>query len=322
MSAGARIVALCGGHGLYATLTALRDLTGSLTAVVTVADDGGSSGRLREELGIVPPGDLRMALSALCADNEWGRTWRDVLQWRFASEGALDGHAVGNLLIAALWERNEDVVDGLAWVGRLLQAHGRVLPLSTDPLSVSASVRDGDGVREVVGQVAVATAEGAIEELRLAPRDPRVPPETVAAIDEAEMVVLGPGSWYTSVLTHFHVPAVAQALVRAGDRSVVVLNLGHGDAETAGTRRADDIAALRRAAPGFRPAHVLVDASHADDPGLAAAVGEWGSVLVACEVRHASTPDAHDALALRSELAAIARSRGLTVSAGESGVAG
>ncbi|WP_235834510.1 gluconeogenesis factor YvcK family protein, partial [Actinomadura logoneensis] len=101
---GPKVVALGGGHGLYASLSALRRVTQALTAVVTVADDGGSSGRLRRELGVMPPGDLRMALAALCGDDEWGQTWRDVVQHRFRSEGALHDHAVGNLLIVALWE--------------------------------------------------------------------------------------------------------------------------------------------------------------------------------------------------------------------------
>src|SRR5690625_6791686 len=101
---GPSLAALGGGHGLFASLQALRHVSDKLTAVVTVADDGGSSGRLRGELGVLPPGDLRMALSALCDDGTWGRTWRDVLPHRFDSSGELDAHAVGNLLIVALWQ--------------------------------------------------------------------------------------------------------------------------------------------------------------------------------------------------------------------------
>ncbi|MFW2514169.1 gluconeogenesis factor YvcK family protein [Demequina sp. SO4-13] len=322
MTGDARIVALGGGHGLYATLTALRGLTPELTAIVTVADDGGSSGRLRSELGIVPPGDLRMALSALCADNEWGRTWRDVLQWRFATDGPLDGHALGNLLIAALWGRDGDVVDGLEWVARLLQAHGRVLPLSDEPLEVSALVRGASESRTVVGQAAVATADGAIEELRLSPASPRVPRQTVEAIDEADMVVLGPGSWYTSVLTHFMVQPVGEALERAGDRSVLVLNVGHDDEETAGTSRADDVRALQRMAPGFVPGTVLVDAEHCDEAGLVEAVDRWDANLVTAPLRDGGGAPAHDVDVLRQQLSAIAAGLGLAVRASERGVAG
>lgn len=322
MTDHARIVALGGGHGLYATLTALRGLTPELTAIVTVADDGGSSGRLRSELGIVPPGDLRMALSALCADNDWGHTWRDVLQWRFATEGPLNGHALGNLLIAALWDRNGDVVDGLDWVARLLQAHGRVLPLSADPLEVSALVSDDAGTREVVGQVAVASAAGTIDALHLTPAQPAVPAETVAAIDEAELVVLGPGSWYTSVLTHFLVRPVADALVRAGSRSVLVLNVGHDDEETAGTGRADDVRALQHMAPDFAPRTVLVDTDHRDEPGLADAVAQWGAELVVTPLQDPAGTAAHDPDALRRALSDLARDAGLAVHGPHGGVAG
>ncbi|GIG54499.1 gluconeogenesis factor YvcK family protein [Demequina activiva] len=322
MSGEPRVVAMGGGHGLYATLTALRGLTPHLTAVVTVADDGGSSGRLRSEMGIVPPGDLRMALSALCADTEWGRTWRDVLQWRFSTDGPLDGHAMGNLLIAALWDRTDDVVDGLAWVGRLLQSQGKVLPLSVDPLEVSALVEGPHGSHEVVGQVAVATADGRIQELRLAPENPRVPQETIDAIDHADLVVLGPGSWYTSVLTHFKVAQVAAALERAASRCVVVLNVGHDDEETAGTDRIDDVRALRHAAPWFVPADVLIDVAHGTEGALEDEVAAWGARLRIGDVCSKASADAHDATALRRELVAIARERGLTVTAGAGGVAG
>src|SRR3954452_18998039 len=135
------VVAFGGGHGLSASLTALRRITDRLTAIVTVADDGGSSGRLRAELDCLPPGDLRMALAALCGDDEAGRTWADVLQYRFPGDGSLGGHAIGNLLIVGLWERlGGDPVAGLDMVARLLGARGRVLPMSAVPLEIEAEV--------------------------------------------------------------------------------------------------------------------------------------------------------------------------------------
>lgn len=305
MTAPPVIVALGGGHGLYASLTALRALTPDLTAIVTVADDGGSSGRLRAELGVVPPGDLRMALSALCEDTEWGHTWRDVLQTRFATDGPLDGHALGNLLISALWERTGNVVDGLDWVARLLRCQGRVLPLAAEPLSVSATVVDDVGTRTVQGQVAVATASGRVTGLHLSPAEPRVPAATVAAIDAADLVVLGPGSWYTSVLTHFLVPDVAAALHRVQHRSVLTLNMAHEDPETAGTDRVDDIAALRSIAPAFTPRAVLVDAAHGADVGLADAVAEWGATLVVAPMASRGTVDRHDPVLLSAQYARL-----------------
>jgi uncharacterized cofD-like protein len=276
-----------------------------VTAIVTVADDGGSSGRLRDELGIVPPGDLRMALSALCENTEWGTTWRDVLQLRFDSDGSLGGHAVGNLLIAALWEHTGGVVEGLDWVARLLRAQGRVLPLSDEPIVVSALVERPDGPRVVRGQVAVATTEGRVRELMLEPARPHVPPATLEAIAEADVVILGPGSWYTSVLTHFLVPDVARALERAASRTIVTLNIAHTDVETAGAERVDDIAALRAAAPGFVPAAVLVDASHAHDAGLATAVTEWGPRFVVAPMCADDAVDRHDVARLREAYATL-----------------
>ncbi len=127
------VTALGGGHGLSASLSALRRLPVEITAVVTVADDGGSSGRLRSEFGVLPPGDLRMALAALCGDDEWGETWAEVLQHRFAGTGEMRGHVTGNLLIVSLWELLGDHVSALDWVGRLLGARGRVLPMALTP---------------------------------------------------------------------------------------------------------------------------------------------------------------------------------------------
>ncbi|WP_062526292.1 gluconeogenesis factor YvcK family protein [Demequina rhizosphaerae] len=297
---GPHVVALGGGHGLYASLTALRGACETITAVVTVADDGGSSGRIRAEMPVPPPGDLRMALSALCEDTEWGHTWRDVLQWRFATGGPLDGHAVGNLLIAGLWDRTGGIVEGLDWVARLLRCEGRVLPVSTEPITVSADFAVGDRVERAVGQVAVATAPGRMRCLAIDPVDPAVPAATLEAIAEADAIILGPGSWYTSVLTHFLVPRVAAALVDAGPRTILTLNIAHEDEETAGTDRIDDIAALRDAAPGFVPAAVLVDASE-DDAALRAAVESWGARYVVAPMRELGTLDRHDPALLRAQ---------------------
>ncbi|MEI6217184.1 MAG: 2-phospho-L-lactate transferase CofD family protein, partial [Actinomycetes bacterium] len=128
-----------GGHGLAVTLTALRALTTEITAVVTVADNGGSSGRLRQEFNSLPPGDLRMALAALCGDDSWGRGWAEIMQYRFSSEGEMSGHAIGNLLLTALWDRDGDPVRGLDRVGELLKVIGRVLPMAIEPLDIEGT---------------------------------------------------------------------------------------------------------------------------------------------------------------------------------------
>lgn len=302
---GPVVVALGGGHGLSATLSALRLMSDRLTAVVTVADDGGSSGRLRNELGVLPPGDLRMALSALCDDSEWGRTWRDLLQHRFCSDGALDHHAVGNLLIVALWDQLGDTVAGLDLVGRLLGAQGRVLPMAAVPLAIEADVvgpaSDGVEVRRVVhGQSKVAIAPGRIEQIRLEPADPPACPEAVAAIDDADWVVLGPGSWYTSVLPHLLVPELADALHRTKARRCVTLNLSpEVNRETDGMSASEHLDVLHQHAPDLRIDAVLADPRVVEDVArLEAAAARLGGVLVLRQVRTSDGSPRHDPLRL------------------------
>lgn len=255
------VVALGGGHGLAASLRALRRLTPNLTAVVTVADNGGSSGRIRRQFGGLPPGDLRMALAALCGDDDWGATWSSVSQHRFGGEGDLAGHAVGNVLLAALWEITGDPVAGLDWMGRLLQTHGRVLPMSEQPLEIVASVRGPDGVREVAGQEAVATCADEILDVRLHPDPPQACPAAVAALRQADIAVLGPGSWYTSLLPHLLVPDLAAAVVSGPQRRIVVLNLVGQPGETAGFDPPRHLDVLAEHVPGLRVDHVLADSS-------------------------------------------------------------
>ena len=293
------VVALGGGHGLFASLRALRHVSDRLTAVVTVADDGGSSGRLRDELGCLPPGDLRMALAALTDDSDWGRTWEAVLQHRFATRGPLDRHAVGNLLITALWEILGDTVTGLDWVGRLLGARGRVLPMAAVPLVVEADVRDDDGgLVTVAGQVNVATAAGRIERLRLEPTDPPACAEAVEAVREADWVVLGPGSWYSSVLVHLLVPTLAAALHETAAQRCVTLNLVP-DSETSGHTAVDLLEALHHHAPDLRIDVVLADPSSVDDVAeIERAAGRLGARLVMRQVARVEGSAEHDALRL------------------------
>jgi uncharacterized cofD-like protein len=298
------VVAIGGGHGLYTSLQALRRVADDVTAIVTVADDGGSSGRLREEMGILPPGDLRMALSALCDDSEWGTTWRDVLQTRFSTSGPLNGHALGNLLIAGVWERTGDIVEGLRWVGQLLKADGIVLPLAAEPLEISAVVDGPDGPRYVRGQVAVASATGRLRGLRLEPAKPHVPQATLDALRSCDAIVMGPGSWFTSVLVHFLVEPVAQALVEAGRRTVITLNIAHEDAETADDDRVDDIRALRALEPRFRPAAVVVDSQH-DDAELRAEIADWGAEMVVATMKREGSVDRHDVGRLAEQLQSV-----------------
>ena len=298
------VVALGGGHGLSASLSALRLMTDRLTAVVTVADDGGSSGRLRGEMNVLPPGDLRMALSALCDDSDWGRTWRDVLQHRFRTTGPMDQHAVGNLLIVALWELLGDPVSGLDWVGRLLGARGRVLPMSSVPLDIEADIvlpgtPPGSGQTQLVrGQSAVAIAPGRIQAMRLVPDDPPACPEAVAAVDAADWVVLGPGSWFTSVMPHLLVPELAAALHRTAARRCVTLNIrAVDDAETMTCH--EHLCALQRHAPDLRSDVVIADPGSVEDLGvLHEQAASMGAQLLLRQVQVGDRSARHDSLRL------------------------
>jgi uncharacterized cofD-like protein len=307
------VVALGGGHGLAASLQALRRVTPHLTAVVGVSDDGGSSGRLREEFGIVPPGDLRMALAALCGDDTWGSTWARVLQHRFSSKGDLDGHSLGNLLITALWEETDNLVEGLDWVARLLDAKGKVLPLCIEPLEIYADVLTAAGQTDQVrGQVQVATTPHAIQAIGLEPKNPQVCEQAVAAVRNADFVVLGPGSWYTSVLTHFQVPQMAQALHETTAARVLVINLRPQSGETEGYSAASYLEVLAKSYPDFKVDVVLADVNHVgqDSPKNAESLQELaansGARLVLAPLAKVNGPsDQHDPTLLASAFGSI-----------------
>jgi len=314
------VVALGGGHGLYASLSALRhlvdDLTvDELTAIVTVADNGGSSGRLRAQFDVLPPGDLRMALAALCGDEDDETTWARVLQHRFAGEGDMCEHVVGNLLIVGLWELLGDHVDALDRVGRLLGAKGRVLPMALTPMDITAQVRgldpaDPDALVSVRGQVEVATTDGVIASVDLVPSDPEVSPAAISAIETADWAVLGPGSWFSSVIPHLLVPQLRDALVRTQARLIVVLNLAEQPGETGGFAPADHLGVLLQHAPDLRihtvvadRATVMADLSQAVE--LEDMVRTLGATLVLDDVAVADGTPHHDAVKLATTYARV-----------------
>ncbi len=301
VGSGPAVVAFGGGHGLAASLSALRLMSDRLTAIVTVADDGGSSGRLRAEMGVLPPGDLRMALAALCDESDWGRLWRDVLQHRFSTGGPMDDHAVGNLLIVALWELLGDPISGLDWVGKLLGARGRVLPMSSVPLEIEADILgEGDAEPHVVhGQSDVAVAPGLVRRVRLVPRDPPAPAEAIAAVEAADWVVLGPGSWFTSVMPHLLVPDLAAALQRTRARRCVTLNLFPAAGRRSGMTTYQHLCALRDHAPDLRIDVVIADPSAVDDVDAMHEQAEaMGASLLFRQVRVSDGAPRHDALRL------------------------
>jgi uncharacterized cofD-like protein len=312
---------------LFASLSGLRRVTRDLTAVVTVADDGGSSGRLRREFGVLPPGDLRMALAALCGDDEWGTTWSRVIQHRFtepmaaapagepsiASAGlGLSGHTVGNVLIVALWELLGDTVQGLDWVGRLLGAHGRVLPMAAVPLDIVAEVAGADPDRPddvsiLHGQVACASTTGRVRSISLIPADPPACPEAVQAIRAADWVVLGPGSWFTSVLPHLLVPELAAALVETRARRLVALNLAPQPGETEGFSPHTHLEVLADHAPDLEVDVVLADraATRGSITELEKAAGRLGARLVLADLAVTDGSPRHDPLRLAGAFAQL-----------------
>lgn len=310
----ARVVALGGGHGLAATLTSLRAITDQITAIVTVADNGGSSGRLRQEFPIFPPGDLRMALAALCADDDWGRSWAEIMQYRFTSEGALDGHAVGNLLLAALWDRDEDPVAGLDRVGALLKVVGRVLPMAAVPLDIEATFTSSIGRINVRGQAEVATAKGKLESLRLLPENPAARSEALEAISTAEIITMGPGSWISSVLPHLMVPAQREAIINSMAIKVVILNLDaniltSGD-EYAGYSAEDHLHLLHSYAPDLKVDYVIADSDVVTDRlALENIVQSLGGSLISADLSKGPGSSAHDVRKLTPVLAHIIEQR-------------
>jgi len=305
-----RIVCLGGGHGLAATLAAVRKITSEITAIVTVADNGGSSGRLREEFAIFPPGDLRMALAALCADDQWGRSWADILQYRFTSKGPLNGHAVGNLLLAALWDRDVDPVQGLDRVAELLKVVGRVLPMAAEPLDIEARFESAGKVFTVRGQVQVATSQGKLKSLRLVPANPAALPAALEAIDQAQWITVGPGSWFSSVLPHFLVGEQLDALARSNAKKIIILNLdSHPDAiadEFAGYTPQEHLQMLHEYAPTMKIDHVLVDRFElGDSQRLQVLVESFGGTLHVADLRQSPGSFHHDGEKLFSLLSHI-----------------
>lgn len=243
---GPVVVAVGGGHGLSASLRAIRRYSGSVTAVVSVADDGGSSGLLRQVMPDLPaPGDVRKCLGALAED---GSPFGRILEYRFGT-GDLEGHALGNLLLVALALELGSFAAAVDEVAARVGAVGRVLPATTDPVELVGWCPDRRGgpagLTAVHGQVAVQNSTGVVS-VALDPTAPASSPEVSAAILGADQVVIGPGSLFTSVLAAAVVPAVTDALAATGGQRVFVANLAPQIPETAGFTVADEVAALVR----------------------------------------------------------------------------
>ena len=305
-SSGPRVVAIGGGHGLSMVLTAAREYAREVVGVVTVADDGGSSGRLTSTLDIPPPGDMRRCLLALCPDDT---ALQRMFDYRFTHTDVA-GHSTGNLMLAALHQLTGDFEQALDIAADLLGAVGRIVPVASKSLHLQATI-DGDLVD---GQAAIARSHGTIESLKL------IPPmganeRAIHAIADADQIILGPGSLYTSVLSCVLVPGVTEAIDGASGRLVYVMNLTTQEGETSamtGVRHLEvllDMSGLRRggtvlanSAAFDAPSTVdPLDVSDADAAGLGWQVCHRDLVDVA-----APWPQ-HDGAALRSALSELAR---------------
>ncbi len=268
---GPHIVAIGGGTGLPGLLRGLTPHTSNITAIVTVADDGGSSGRLRREMGLLPPGDFRNNLAALARDEA---LMTQVLQYRFGGqvpgardqgpgeetsslepgtwnlEPSLSGHAFGNLLLAALTGITGSFDEALLAAQRVLALRGRVLPSTLDNVTLVGEVVMPDGAtRTVAGESAIPKAGGRVDQVWLEPAGARPYPPALRAIFAADLIVLGPGSLYTSILPNLLLRDLAEALIHARARVVYVCNLATQPGETDGYSVADHVAALQRHLP-------------------------------------------------------------------------
>ena len=238
---GPTVVALGGGHGLATTLTALRRYAGSVTAVVSVADDGGSSGRLRQIYDVPAPGDLRKCLVALAESDS---VWREAFEHRFRG-GDLDGHALGNLILVGLTQVLGDFGQALEEAGRLMDCAGRVLPATTDPVVLTADAGDaGPESSNVEGQVAVSNSLDRIRRVHIVPEDAKAHPEVLSAIELADQVILAPGSLFTSLAPVLCVPSIREALAATRGRIVHVCNLEPQVPETLGLDATDHLRAV------------------------------------------------------------------------------
>jgi uncharacterized cofD-like protein len=245
---GLQVAAIGGGHGLSAALRAILDYADVITAIVSVGDDGGSSGRLAPDLDIPPPGDIRRALLAL---TDQPSLWRSLVEFRFAGSD-VDGHSLGNLIIAAMTDLGGGFADAINTVGRLLGAGGAVVPVAEQRLTIEADV-DGNLVS---GQVAVALSRGIITDLRVTPEVPA----TRAALDAlgaADQIVLGPGSLYTSVIAPLRVGGMADAVNASPAKLIYICNLTTQDGETLGMSGLEHVEALVAIA-GIRTPDVVV----------------------------------------------------------------
>jgi len=238
---GPRIVVIGGGTGLSTLLRGLKNYTSNITAIVTVADDGGSSGRLRREMGGIPPGDIRNCLTAL-ADEE--KLLTELFQYRFESGSGLSGHSFGNLFLSAMNEITGDWERAIAASSQVLAIRGRVLPSTLSDVSLWANLSDG---RRIDGESNITKARGNIDEIGCLPADPPALPQAIEAINGADYIVMGPGSLYTSIIPNLLVPEIVDAIDSSRVPRIYICNIMTEPGETQGYTVSEHIQAIDRA---------------------------------------------------------------------------
>ncbi|MGH2806308.1 MAG: gluconeogenesis factor YvcK family protein [Actinomycetota bacterium] len=294
-----KVVGIGGGHGLAATLRAAREYADDIAAVVTVADDGGSSGRLTRELGIPPPGDIRNCLVALAGDTELG----ELYQHRFVG-GLLTGHTLGNLVIAALAETTHDFAAAVARAGELLKCEGHVYPATTHLVELGAHVEGG----EIEGQVAVAQTKTRIESVFLAPADPPPCVGAVNAIRAADQIVLGPGSLYTSLIATLLVPGIGSAVRHSKAHKIFVCNGRPQKGETEDLDATAHLRALIRHGGEGIADTMVVQRPELEDDGVEVDIAELEALGVTVVEADVVRPDGgHDPGPLAGVLSTLSR---------------
>ncbi len=241
LNKGPKIVAVGGGTGLSTLLRGLKHYSSNITAIVTVADDGGSSGRLRREIGVLPPGDIRNCLAAL-ADEE--KLLTELFQYRFEAGAGLSGHSFGNLFLTAMSEITGDLEKAVTASSQVLAIRGKVLPATLSDVSLWAEMTDG---RLIEGESNIPLAKGRIRTVGCIPANPPALPDAIAAIESADYIVIGPGSLYTSIIPNLLVPEIVTALAKAKVPRIYVCNIMTQPGETETYSVADHIEAIDRA---------------------------------------------------------------------------
>lgn len=305
---GPAVVAIGGGHGQASALEAIQTYAGSISALVSVADDGGSSGRLTE-MGIPPPGDIRRCLLALTPDPS---LWSELFAHRFGS-GDVSDHSLGNLILAALTDLFGDFSSAVDTAQRMLGALGEVIPVADQPVSLSAVIEG----KTVSGQAAITATEGHISELTIDPPDTMATRRALTAVAGADQIVIGPGSLYTSVISALMVQMLAPAVMDTNAQRVFVLNLVTQEGETIGMSGVEHLAALAEhvgvAGPGVVVAHqgaLDVPAGHDAVTVTEEDAGSYGWELVVADIADEwSDWPQHDSLKLGRVLEQLATAR-------------